>query len=63
MATKYLYKMLTILLFNNLIVHYYHYEGIFVYTIIFHMLMLVTAIFEGGRNTVQPIVSTYIDWL
>ena len=60
MATKYIYKMLTILLFNNLIMHYYHYEGIVVYTVIFNMLMLVTAIFEGVRNTIQPIVSTYI---
>ena len=40
--------------------HYYHYEGIVVYTVIFNMLMLVTAIFEGVRNTIQPIVSTYI---
>ncbi len=58
-AANYVYKAVSMLAFNNLIMSIAGQDGIVVYTIVFNVSVLVVAVFESVSQTLQPIISTY----
>ena len=57
---KQIYQGITTVVFNNLIMRYFGGNGVVVFTVIVNVQALLVGIFSSIRETIQPIVGTYV---
>jgi len=55
-----IYQGVTTMIFNNLIMRFYGGDGVVVYTVIVNVMALATGFFASIRETIQPIIGTYM---
>jgi len=58
-SLHFVYQFITILIFNNLIMHISGDDGIVVYTVVINVATIALSVFEGLSQTVQPMFSVY----
>lgn len=57
---KQIYQGITTMIFNNLLMRYFGGEGVVIFTVIVNVQALMVGVFSSIRETIQPIVGTYV---